>query len=71
MACQALFAKGTMFEMSSYDDEIMDLAKEAIRIYGDAAAQLITEMADQLYLEGSIEEAFIYRLVVRAIEELS
>lgn len=71
MASEAQFAKGTMFEMDTYDDEIVSLAREAIRAYGDAAAEVITEMADQLFLEGSLEEAFICRLVVQAIEELS
>jgi hypothetical protein len=71
MASEAQFAKGTMFGMDTYDDEIVSLAREAIRVYGDAAAEVVTEMADQLFLEGSLEEAFICRLVVSAIEELS
>lgn len=60
-----------MFEMDTYDDEIVSFTRDAIRIYGDAAAQLITEKADLFYLEGRLEEAFICRLVVRAIKDLS
>lgn len=71
MASEGAFAKGTMFEMNTYDDEILSFTLDAIRVYGDAAAQLIAEKADMFYLEGRLEEAFICRLVVRAIKDLS
>lgn len=52
------------------DHEITALARQAVELYGPHAADVLTVRADELFCQGALEAAFIYRLIVFKIADL-